>query len=1488
MNEKNYSGDIAVVGISCNFPMASDKEAFWSNLVSGVDSVVEIPKSRLNYEKRFTDNMFETNGKTYSKWLGVLDNIDKFDNDFFDISPKEAEKMDPHQRLLLEQSWKCIEDSGIALSELRNKRTSVCVGSLAYNTFWKNDPTVILGIEDYYFLIANRVSYFLGLHGESFTVDTGCSSSFVALNAAYNSIITDSSDYALVGGVNVHRSYRTYASYSKSKMLSPTGKCHTFDVAGDGFVSGEGAAFILIQPLEKAIKANNKIYCVIKACAVNHGGHAHTITAPNVAAQTEVIREAYRKTDFTPDTVTYIETHGTGTSLGDPIEIEALKQAFRPYTKDIGYCKVGSVKTNVGHLEGCAALGSLIKIIMMMKYKTIPASIHLNNVNPVLNIKDTPFVLCRKNTPWNRKKEDIPLRAGISSFGLGGTNSHVLVEEYVGNKFETAFDQKKRLFVLSAKTEKSLEQVKHKWKELISNNKLSEDSLRDISYTLLKGREHFKYRFSAVVSSISDIYKVLDGENSSQKKDYCLCFSEGTDKIVFSENIKSSPAFIQAYEQVRNQLEESKLALEILDKVISGDNEEIEIKINNFIAELILFYALKAIGISVKAVAGYGSGFYTSLAASESTSLTEALSALSNDSEVVSLTRPNIKWYNSSSGSIVYPHSVNIRTLEDMIHNITLDKAACEELIEKSKTLYQYQYTYKKYINEWESVTEAWGGPVKMMEKVRLAKKDEFKANPAQAILVLMIISSLTRVNKKWMLEDERTFSSDNLYFISDMLTSGVLTKEDFVNLAISNISLNDYEKIADNINIALNNSDSLFDNEVVRSGNIDISASSAKSDSMEHIPNSMTVIEISGKTVSFKDKDIYSIDDTLDIANQLWKDGHNINWEKFFGDCEYNKADIPLYCFDHKTFPSESVVEETSVESISEKADSDKFRQYVPVWKNFETSAASLDLNGDILVFSNSNEKLICDIIKSKYPSAAVSYADIHKINDSPEEIICILKENTNINKILYFTDDIDKGSGISTEELKNAQESAVYSVHKLVKCLSEAGCVSRKLEISFITFGNFIINDEPYIPSEAALHGICKSISKEFRNWDIISCDLDSSWNGEKWNEKTFRWNIEYFLENHKSLAYGCENAIHGGIAYKKLLEKVEVSDTNKSLFKDKGVYVIIGGAGGVGYLTATHLAKRYNASIVIIGRSEYSIKQLDKITELNSYGGDSIYISADMNDISSLESAKLVIKEKYGRINGVIHSAIDLSDHLLINTDEADFRKGTAPKIEGTINMCEVFSDIVDNFILFYSSIESYLSLAGQGNYISGCCFQDSYSDYLNRNRTYDVRTINWGFWGEVGVASSQRYYDQFGSIGLWPITNEDGIKMLETAFASSHTQMVLFNGTDGLVDLLPVYKETVSNENNDVTVSNIITLAAIEKITVNAITEVLGISEDDFDNEMDLFDIGIDSINEFETIVIINKSLGINLQPTDLINCLNINEFVDYVGSIFFKL
>ncbi|HXO68581.1 MAG TPA: polyketide synthase, partial [Bradyrhizobium sp.] len=462
------SADIAIVGIACRFPGANNYREFWNNLIGNVSSVQEVPSWRWNKNKFYSQDRREEN-KTVSKWGGFLDGVDCFDAPFFNISRREAEFMDPQQRLMLELAWACFEDAGYAPSSFQASRTGVYVGvfNFDYKELVEKSVASIEGHMStglYNALIPNRISYFFNLSGPSIPVDTACSSSLVALHEAAEALRSGACETALVGGVNLLCTPTHFISFSKMGMLSRDGVCRTFDDKANGYVRGEGAAFVLLKPLDRAIRDDDRIWGVIRGTAVNHGGKVDTLTTPNDVAQGEVIAEAWGEAGIAPHEIDYIEAHGTGTAKGDPIEISGLKRAFSSLAVRHGIevpehsCGLGSVKANIGHLEAAAGMAGLIKTLLCMRHGALPALTHFTKLNTRIDFAGTPFYVVDRQQVWPRRADaggrSLPRRAGVSSFGFGGVNAHVVIEEYVAPERTAAAPAAKgpALVVLSAKT----------------------------------------------------------------------------------------------------------------------------------------------------------------------------------------------------------------------------------------------------------------------------------------------------------------------------------------------------------------------------------------------------------------------------------------------------------------------------------------------------------------------------------------------------------------------------------------------------------------------------------------------------------------------------------------------------------------------------------------------------------------------------------------------------------------------------------------------------------------------------------------------------------------------------------------------------------------------------------------------------------------------------------------------------------------------------
>ena len=518
---------MAVIGVSCRFPGAADLDAFAAMLAGGVDAVTEIPADRFTREAYLHADPRQA-GKTYTLAAGVIEGVDQFDAAFFGISPREAEQMDPQQRLLLELTHEALEDAGLPSSRLAGTRTGVYVGgsSSDYLALRLGDPA----IANAYFMtgatlstLSNRISYVFDLKGPSFTVDTACSSSLVALHLACSAMRRGEVDMALVGGVNLLLSPQSYVGFSRASMLSPRGRCHAFADGADGYVRAEGGGVILIKPLEAALADGDDIRFVIEATGVNSDGRTAGLSLPSRTAQASLLREVYGNSRVDPEDLVYVEAHGTGTAVGDPIEAGALGEVLgHSRTRPL---PIGSVKTNIGHLEAGSGMAGLLKAMLVLRDGVIPASLHCEVPNPGIDFTALNLALTRTATPVAPASRtpngiDAPPRpaAAVNSFGFGGTNAHAVISAPAATVADTAQPSDGVLppLLISARSEAALASLVDTWRERLAG--LADADAAPLLRAAARRRDHHPSRLAATGSSVEALRAALTARGAGQDR----------------------------------------------------------------------------------------------------------------------------------------------------------------------------------------------------------------------------------------------------------------------------------------------------------------------------------------------------------------------------------------------------------------------------------------------------------------------------------------------------------------------------------------------------------------------------------------------------------------------------------------------------------------------------------------------------------------------------------------------------------------------------------------------------------------------------------------------------------------------------------------------------------------------------------------------------------------------------------------------------------
>ncbi|GAX39733.1 beta-ketoacyl synthase [Tolypothrix sp. NIES-4075] len=557
---------IAIIGTGCRFPGANNPESFWQLLRNGVDTITEVPKERWDIDALY-DPKPATPEKMNTRCGGFLEQVDQFEPSFFGISPREAEPMDPQQRLLLEVAWEALENAAIVPQKLAGSKTGVFIGicNADYHRLIYQDSSRInahSGTGTAFSIAANRLSYVLDLRGPSVAIDTACSSSLVAVHFACQSLHNGESNLCLVGGVNLILSPEPSITFSQAHMMSADGRCKTFDASANGYVRGEGCGIVVLKRLKDALRDKDNIQAIIKGSAVNQDGLSNGLTAPNGPSQQAVIREALENAGVASTQISYVEAHGTATSLGDPIEVKSLKAVLMQGREPDQPCWIGSVKTNIGHLEGAAGIAGLIKVVLSLQHAEIPPNLHLEQLNPYISLKGTTFSIPTERQPWVALTER--RLAGVSSFGFGGTNCHVILEEAPPTTTgANDIQPKMHLLTLSAKSEKALSELAQSYVDFLASH--PEVSLFDVCFTANTGRSHFNHRLAVVAESTvqlreqleafaakKETAKLVSGQvnNSKRQKIAFLFTGQGSQYLGMGRQLyENAPIFRQAIDR---------------------------------------------------------------------------------------------------------------------------------------------------------------------------------------------------------------------------------------------------------------------------------------------------------------------------------------------------------------------------------------------------------------------------------------------------------------------------------------------------------------------------------------------------------------------------------------------------------------------------------------------------------------------------------------------------------------------------------------------------------------------------------------------------------------------------------------------------------------------------------------------------------------------------------------------------------------------------
>ena len=716
--EKKQSEPIAIIGMSCRFPGASDCNEYWQLLHNGKDAVTEIPEDRWPINDFYNPDP-SAPGKMNTRCGGFVSNIDMFDADFFGISLREAKKMDPQHRMLLEVSWEALENAGLSPQKLIESQTGVFIGfnQTDYSLMhlkgdYKNFDQYTTTANGYCFG-AGRIAYTFGFSGPVMSIDTACSSSMVALHQACNAIRANDCNMALAGGVQLNILPHFHIMLSQIHTLSPSGACRTFDADADGLVLGEGCGLVVLKRLSDALLNNDNILALILGTSVNHGGPASGITVPNEMAQENVIRQALKNARKTPSDIHFIETHGSGTTLGDPIEFNSIDAIFgdRPINDPL---ILGSVKTNIGHLDAASGIAGLIKTVLSIQNNEIPPNLHFKTPSPKIDWSKDNIKVASEIIPWPRTEQQ--RIAGVSSFGISGTNSHAVIEEPPEPpelKKNEVFKRPVHVFTLSAKTEKALHDLVKAYCDYLNAN--PHEKIENICYTANTGRDHFNCRLAVITHSILQLHEkltaylngtdadgLLSNDQPTRQLKVTFYFPEENKKIInYGKHLyQTQPQFKKGIDLCHTSIQDAYNIS--LHSILTNTTDHLPVN-HIQLANLSIAFALsklwQSLGINPSNVMGHGVGNIAAACIAGKYSLEQAVQTILNESLPDNDSDPHIKIISGNKSNFEY-----IQTIKDHQSKYIIKMGLESTVTNDQLNGVNYLSAFEKNCDEWTTL----------------------------------------------------------------------------------------------------------------------------------------------------------------------------------------------------------------------------------------------------------------------------------------------------------------------------------------------------------------------------------------------------------------------------------------------------------------------------------------------------------------------------------------------------------------------------------------------------------------------------------------------------------------------------------------------------------------------------------------------------------------------------------------------------------------
>ena len=1304
--------EVAVIGMAGRFPGAQNVDEFWSNLKDGVESISFFSHEEL-IKGGNSSPMVEKPGYVKSKGALTEDDVQCFDASFFEYTAREAEMMDPQMRLFHETCWHALEDAGCDPGSYKGL-IGLYAGA-ADNLHWQGMVLLAGGTETSGSLfslnladkdnLSTRVSYKLNLKGPSFTVFTACSTSLLAVHQACQGLWSGECDMALAGGVSVTLPVKSGYEYQEGMIHSVDGHCRAFDAGASGMIFGNGVGLVVLKRLTKAAAEGDHIYAVILGSAINNDGSSKVgYTAPSLEGQAAVIRSALRMAEVEAESITYLETHGTGTSLGDPIEVEALKRAFN--TEKRHFCRIGSVKTNVGHLDTAAGIAGLIKAILALKHRLIPASLHFNTANPKIDFDNSPFMVNTQLWPW--KSDGSPRRAGVSAFGIGGTNAHVVLEEAPQGGESAGYRgaRKWKLLLLSAKGETALKTAAQNLTIYLQEN--PDVDLADAAYTLQVGRRPLPHRCMLVCADSTEAVEALADPGSGKIHSFA---GAGTEKPVVFMFPGQGAQYVNMgrglYGIERVFKEEMDGCFEILKPLMACDMKQILFPededrspdlTQTEIAQPLLFvfeYALARLlmywGIKPRGMIGHSIGEYTAACLSGVLSLEDALALVVLRGQLMQQMAAGAMVSVNVSPETLRPllaDELSLAAVNSPVHCVV--SGTPEAVADFEKRLADLGYNHRRL-----HTSHAFHSP--NMDPIL----DRFKEAVGKVKLNAPKIPYIANVSGKWIYPDQ---AKDPGYWSAQ---------------------LRETVRFSEGVGELLKERDGIF-LEVGPGRVLTAMVKKHPAKNPEHL-----LIEL----IRHPQDEVADDRWLLEKIGQFWLYGGRLDWGRYYAGQRRQRLSLPVYPFERRRYwrfgdtfafnideGTRSFISRTP--RLQKRGNIDEWF-YLPSWKRAmlpkqkqaapvkkETWLVLMDRCG---IGSQLTARLaqLGQVVDTVAIDTTFSRSAEHRFAVDPGQgshYETLFKELRQLGRLPSRVVHLWNVTGTAGEDL------GFYSLIYLAQAwLKQGGDVDLRIEVISDSMQR-VTGEEALCPRKAALLGPVTVIPQEHPNISCRSVDIVLPEPGSRQEKRLLTMLLrELFAGTVERAA-----AYRGNFRWLPTFEPVEWStaENGDSRLKQGGVYMIIGGLGNIGLTLAEYLAENVGAKLILTGRSPKLSSQnrrLCRLQALQDRGVDVLVIKADIADEQAMAEAFGQGEERFGKIDGVIHAAGILTAESFLSLEQIDrghCEEQFRAKADGLYVLERLLARRTVDFCLLVSSLSSVLGGLGYAVYAAANIFMDAF--------------------------------------------------------------------------------------------------------------------------------------------------------------------------------